>query len=93
MEVAGGEMKYTVVWKPSAEDALADIWLRSSDRQTVTDAADSIDTLLRSTPLQVGESRADITRILTVLPLSVYYDVHEDDRLVALWAVWHVPKQ
>jgi plasmid stabilization system protein ParE len=85
-------MKYTVVWKPSAETSLAEIWLSTNDRQAVTDAADSIDALLRSTPLQVGESRAEITRILTVIPLSIYYDVFEDDRLVAVWAVWPVRK-
>lgn len=40
--------------------------------------------------LDVGESRDENSRILTVLPLSVYYDVHDQDRLVAVWAVWQV---
>ena len=85
-------MTYTVVWRPSAERALAEIWISAGDRRRVTDAANSIDALLRTAPLEVGESRMSNIRILTVLPLSVYYDVHEDDRLVAVWAVWRVPK-
>jgi hypothetical protein len=84
-------MKYTVVWRPSAEAALAEIWTGAADRQAVTHAADTMDRLLRSAPLEVGESRADNVRILTVLPLSIYYDVYEADCLVAVWAVWAVP--
>ena len=86
-------MTYTVVWRPSAERKLAEIWTSADDRQTVTGAADAIDSLLRARPLEVGESRVLNIRILTVLPLSVYYDVHEDDRLVAVWAVWRVGKR
>jgi hypothetical protein len=29
---------------------------------------------------------------MTVMPLSIYYDVHDDDRLVSVWAVWRVSK-
>ena len=86
-------MSYTVVWRPSAERKLAEIWSSADDRQAVTDAANAIDALLRAGPLEVGESRVANVRILTALPLSVYYDVHEDDRLVAVWAVWRVPKR
>jgi len=85
-------MTYTVVWRPSAERALTEIWTRADDRQTVTDAANAIDALLRATPLEVGESRVANIRILTVLPLSLYFDVHEEDLLMAVWAVWRVRK-
>jgi hypothetical protein len=90
LEVAGGKMTFTVVWRPEAERVLAALWNTAPDRQSLTDAADAIDILLRSEPLGVGESRVVNIRILTVFPLSVYYDVHEDDRLVAVWAVWRV---
>ena len=86
-------MKYTVVWRSAAEQALAQIWTDAIDRQAVTDAADLIDSMLGSSPRDVGESRAGETRILTVMPLSIYYDVHHDDRLVAVWAVWRVPRK
>ena len=86
-------MKYTVVWRPAAERALAQIWTDAADRQSVTDAADLIDSMLGSSPREVGESRSGNTRILTVMPLSIYYDVHEDDRLVAVWAAWEVARK
>ncbi len=86
-------MNYTVVWRPTAEQALAQIWTDAVDRQAVTDAADLIDAMLGSSPRAVGESRAGDTRILTAMPLSIYYDVHEDDRLVAVWAVWYVARK
>jgi hypothetical protein len=86
-------MTFTVVWRPEAERTLAKLWNSAPDRQAVTDAADAIDVLLRTAPLEVGESRVVNIRILTVSPLSVYYDVHADDRLVAFWAVWRVRTQ
>ena len=73
-------MTFTVVWRPEAERKLAALWTDAPDRQAVTDAADAIDLLLRTAPLDVGESRVVNIRILTVFPLSVYYDVHEEDR-------------
>ena len=81
-------MTYTVVWRPAAEEKLAALWTEADDRRAVTGAANSIDSMLRVDPLDAGESRVANIRILTVPPLSVYYDVHEDDRLVATWAVW-----
>ena len=77
-------MKFTVVWKPTAENKLAEIWAEASDRQEVTEAADSMDLLLGTSPKEVGESRGENTRIITVPPLSAYYDVFEDDCLVSV---------
>jgi hypothetical protein len=86
-------MTYTVVWKPGAESALTQAWIEATDRRTLTEAADTIDALLRASPLEVGESRASPTRILVVSPLAVYYDVSEDDRLVTVWAMWRFREQ
>ena len=83
-------MTYTVLWGASAERGLAEIWMNAGDRQAVTDAADAIDSLLHTVPMEVGESRIANVRILIVSPLSVYYDVHQEDRRVAVWAVWQV---
>ena len=83
-------MRYTVLWRPSAEGALADLWTSATNRDTVGRAADSIDAMLRSVPNEVGESRSGGSRILIVPPLAVYYDVSEADCLVAVWAVWRV---
>ena len=86
-------MKYSVIWRPTAERKLASIWTTADDRESVTQAADAIDALLRVSPLDVGESRVSNIRILAVSPLSVYYDVHEGDRLVAVWAVWRIRRR
>jgi plasmid stabilization system protein ParE len=86
-------MTFTVIWRPEAERALTKIWTDAADRRAVTDAANAMDALLRTAPQEVGESRVVNIRILTVLPLSIYYDVKEDDRLVAVWAVWQVRKR
>lgn len=81
-------MTYTVVWRPTAERKLADIWLAAQDREAVRAAADAMESLLKSTPADVGEARDGKTRILTVSPLAIYFDVLDDDCLVAVWAVW-----
>ena len=86
-------MKYTVIWRPAAERKLASIWTSADDRESVTEAADAIDALLGTSPLDVGESRVSNIRILAVFPLSVYYDIHEDDRMVAVWAVWRIRRR
>jgi plasmid stabilization system protein ParE len=82
-------MNFTVVWRPSAEERLAEVWLDAADRQGIADAANTIDAILRKRPTEVGESRVTHNvRILTVSPLSIYYDVHEQDCLVAVSAGW-----
>lgn len=68
-------MAFTVNWIPSAETRLTEIWIASRDRKSIADATNQIDSLLRLTPLEVGESRASSDRIVIVPPLSVLYSV------------------
>jgi len=84
-------MKYTVVWKPSVRDRLAEMWIDAPDRRAVSDAAHRIDQLLQEGPADRGESRDEGTRILVELPLAVVYEIAEDDRLVQVLAIRHVP--
>jgi hypothetical protein len=81
-------MKYTVVWKPDAEQELARLWNEATDRADVTAAADEIDVLLRYDPETKGEARFEDVRILLVPPLAVYFKVSPDDCLVEVAAVW-----
>lgn len=85
-------MTFTVVWKPTAERLLTEMWLAAADRQSITNAADTIDALLRSDPLTAGESREGNSRLIYVAPLAAYYDVFPDDMLVAVWALWQHPR-
>jgi hypothetical protein len=82
-------MKWTVIYRSSAQDHLADAWLNSPDPQSVADAADAIDRDLAINPLDVGESRGSDSRIIIRDPLSVMYDVYPDDALVEVFAVFY----
>jgi hypothetical protein len=81
-------MKFTVVWKPTAADKLADLWTVGPDRAAITQAANLIDRLLQNDPLRQGEERGDDTRILIEAPLAVYYSVSQADCLVTVHAAW-----
>jgi plasmid stabilization system protein ParE len=81
-------MNYQVTWRPSAEQQLAGLWLGASDKPDVQAAADRIDDLLERNPLGEGVARFGTSRILTVPPLTVYYDVDQNAREVFVWAVW-----
>ncbi|HLJ12790.1 MAG TPA: type II toxin-antitoxin system RelE/ParE family toxin [Planctomycetaceae bacterium] len=80
-------MKFTVVWKPRAETQLAKIWTETDDRSSITKAANEIDARLRASPETFGESRSAKDRIAIVRPLSVVYQVHEQDRLVVVLSI------
>jgi hypothetical protein len=81
-------MIYTVIWKREAERRLATIWLGSTDRPAITQAANQIDQQLRRDPDDQGESRPDGRRILLVPPLGVLFKVQPLDRVVTVVAVW-----
>jgi plasmid stabilization system protein ParE len=83
-------MSYTVVWKPAAEDELAQIWTDAADRGAVADAANEIDRLLAAHPHDQGESRSDSVRVTFVHPLGIFFHVSEEDRLVSVLQVWSV---
>jgi hypothetical protein len=81
-------MKWTVLYRPSAQDHLAQIWLNSPERQTIADAADAIDGVLASNPVEAGESRDGNARIIIEPPLTVLYEVYSDDAVVEAFAIF-----
>ena len=84
-------MTYTVVWKPEAEEELARLWTNSAAaRNSIAEAADTIDRLLKTSPRAQGESRSGAVRVLFVDPLGVFFHVDDDDRLVSVLRVWLV---
>lgn len=84
-------MRFTVVWKPQAKNRLSEIWIDASDRPAVSMGANTIDSLLKSTPLEHGESRSGNQRIVIVPPLAVIYEVHIEDRRVDVLSVRLLP--
>ena len=83
-------MKYTVVWTPTAERDLAQIWLLATDRKAISAASNRIDALLSRDAGSRGYPVFDTVRELIMPPLGVNFDVSEDDRLVYVLAVWPV---
>jgi plasmid stabilization system protein ParE len=86
-------MSYTVTWKRSAEDRLAEIWISARDRAAVTSAADTLGAALRADPQRHGESRGGTTRLVVVPPLAVFYEVFEADRVVEILSVRYTEKR
>jgi len=91
MAAVGQHVSYTVVWKPSAQRKLAQLWTTGPDRQAITDAANRIDALLKRDPLALGESRSGGVRVYFEPPLIVEFRVSEPDRLVEVLRVGRVP--
>jgi plasmid stabilization system protein ParE len=82
-------MRYTVVWLPSAEEELANIWNGAVDRQAVSQAADEIEVLLR-TSSQARGGNGEGTHAFTIFPLTVILEVSPDDRKVTILEVFHL---
>lgn len=85
-------MIFTVVWKKTAENSLADLWLRHpADRQAFTNAANHVDAILRINPQSKGDPHSKHARILQVPPLGITFQVNETDRLVRVLTAWYIP--
>ena len=70
-------MRFTVMIIPTAKDDLAEAWMNARDRTAVAEAADRMETLLRTRADQVGESIGSFRRLL-VPPLEVMYQILPD---------------
>ena len=86
-------MTYAVLWTPTAERDLAEIWLQSHDREAVRSAADTLDSLLRIDAHLRGESRYDSLRIILAAPLGIDVEVDEDQQKVWVLRVWRFGRQ
>jgi hypothetical protein len=84
-------MNYTVIWRHRLLPQLADFFNRAReqgrDANAVTRAVAQIDALLQNDPASRGESRPAGERVLIVAPLSVHFEVYEDERVVFVTSV------
>ena len=80
-------MTYTVIWQPTAQDQLTDLWTAAPDRAAVAEAADRIDVVLARRPLDTGESRAGDDRIVFDRPLAVTFRVDVERGVVLVLSV------
>jgi hypothetical protein len=84
-------MRFTVVNAPIADQQLADIWLKASDRQSVADAFNRIEASLKNDAHLQGRQHPNGWRVIMTPPLVVAFRVSEDDRLVRILSVAHRP--
>jgi hypothetical protein len=81
--------RYTVISSPIADQQLARIWLTAPDRDAVTRATVIAERRLAANLDQIGESREDGTRVFFVPPLTVYFEVSEQDNVVEVVKITH----
>lgn len=84
-------MTYRVVWLNRAVEQLAIIYraclILGAGAGDVVRASAAVDTLLAPNPTGVGESRSGNERVLIEEPLTVFYEVHDDERVVVVTSV------
>jgi len=86
-------MKYTVIWRPSAEEELAGIWLDASfiGRARIRTACHTIDSALALGPSHIGKTQSGEIRIVICRPLAVIIEVSEQDRMMIVLKVHMLP--
>lgn len=67
--------RYTVIWIPSAENELGQIWLAASDRENVALASHKIDVALRDDAEGMSVEIDEGLRGLEISPLRVLFEV------------------
>jgi len=84
-------MTFRVIWLYNALNALAASYLyarrKNQDPDAITRAMARIDTVLQSNPAEVGESRSGRRRVFIENPLTVFFEVHDDEQTVVVTAM------
>jgi hypothetical protein len=71
-------MRFTVVWVPSAEAQLANLWIRAADRCAISASVHCIDSELRNDPERKGVMFGPF-RALFDDPMSVLFTADPGD--------------
>ena len=74
-------MRYTVIWRDTALQQLATIWMASTDRAAVNRAVDDVDAELADDPDQKGDDYYGDRYIINSVIWALYH-VYPDDRTV-----------
>jgi plasmid stabilization system protein ParE len=84
--------RFTVVYLAEAEENVIAIWADAADRNLVTEAVDAADRLFAENPLQASVHLSEQLRRRDIPPLRFYFEVREDDRMVAISNVARLPR-
>lgn len=83
-------MTFRVIWQYQVlhQVAASFVYARQVGRDAgaITRAMAQIDTALERNPAQAGESRDEGARVLIINPLTVFFEVHEDEQTVIVFA-------
>lgn len=79
-------MSYRVLWLGDARRDLARYWAQADGdlRAAITKACAAIDEILQDDPENVGESRAADRRVLNEPPVTVFFEVHDEEMAVVV---------
>jgi hypothetical protein len=81
---------YSVEWNREAEDELAQIWLRATNRTRINVAQVAIDCLLETDPHGNGIYLSEGLYQLSVPPLRVFYEIIESEKQVNVTDVFQI---
>ena len=87
-------MNFLVIWLDAAEADLLRQYLparAAGYAEEYTLAAARIEQLLETDPLRAGESRSGHSRVLIEFPLTVEFEVHEEQRVAVVTRVRYTP--
>lgn len=84
-------MRYRVDWVLDTRERLADL-LAGGDPRIILAAA-RLDAILGTCPRSFGESRGDAPRNGFALPLGVWYEFDQDERVVRVLNVWRTDRR
>jgi hypothetical protein len=73
---------HTVVWVPSAEDELVDLWLSAHDRNEITGTVHRIDRTLRHRGPDAGIEISEGLFAIEVPPLRALFEIVSADALI-----------
>jgi hypothetical protein len=90
--------RYTVIWKRSIiELTLVDVVARAmaggEGVSAITVAMNEIERRLAVAPQTQGESRENYERVLIIPPLTVAFEVHEDERVAFVLRLHYAPRR
>jgi hypothetical protein len=88
-------MNFTVIWRRVLMDDIARFYVNAleqgEDANAVTRAVATIDHFLAVAPATCGESRGEYERVFIITPLTVVYEIHEDERVVFVLQAFYAP--
>lgn len=90
-------MNYRVVWRHRLRHGLHQVTFIAHelgrDVVALQRAIEAIELDLSDNPREQGESRAGAERVLIVNPLTVFYEVFEEQQAVLIYAAVYHPRQ